>query len=125
MRLPRPQISLKSSLLAIAIVAINCAAYRCLLDAQSRDGLRFLLAILPDEFVVGVIPLLEVAMIGALLCESDLEKPRTGLPRLPARVWLKFLFREASLRNQDGLLRLGIERLLGRRTNPGIPRTDL
>ena len=68
MRLTRPQISLKSLLAAVAIVAINCAAYRYLLGEQSRDGLGVLFAILPEEFVLGVIPLLEVALIGTLLC---------------------------------------------------------
>ncbi len=56
---------------------------------------------------------------------SDHRKPRTGLSRLPAGVWLKFVLQEASLQNKDGLLRLGIERVLRGRTHPGTPRTDL
>lgn len=57
--------------------------------------------------------------------ESDLKKPQTSLPRLPTRVWVRFLFQEASLQNEDGLLRLGIERFLRCGTHPGTPRTDL
>ena len=45
---------------------------------------------------------------------SDREKPRTGLPRLPAKVWVKFLLDEMSLRNEDGSLRLALKSLLSR-----------
>jgi hypothetical protein len=48
------------------------------------------------------------------LRESDREKPQTGLPRLPAKVWLKFLLKEMSLRNEDGSPRLALKSLLPR-----------
>ena len=40
------------------------------------------------------------------LRESDRSKPRTGLPRLPLNVWLKFALDEMRPRNADGSPRL-------------------
>jgi hypothetical protein len=51
---------------------------------------------------------------GGCLRVSDRKKPRTGLPRLPARVWVKFLLDEMSLRNEEGSLRLALESLIPR-----------
>ena len=39
-----------------------------------------------------------------LLRLSDQNKPRTGLPRLPARVWIAFLLEKMGLRNEEDRL---------------------
>ena len=41
----------------------------------------------------------------SLLRESDQEKPLTGWPQLPAKVWVGYLLDEMNLRNKEGLLR--------------------
>jgi hypothetical protein len=46
--------------------------------------------------------------------DSDLAKPLTGLPRLPGKVWAKFVLDEMSLRNKDGSLRLALESMFHR-----------
>ncbi len=53
------------------------------------------------------IPAIAVNMDGEVyLRESDRSKPRTGLPRLPLNVWLKFALDEMRPRNADGSPRL-------------------
>jgi len=53
---------------------------------------------------------------------SDREKPRIGLPRLPAKVWVKFLLDEMSLRNEEGSLRLALKSLTPRTSaNEQVP----
>jgi hypothetical protein len=65
MRLPRPQISLKQLLFIVAIVAINCVAYRYEYENEGRLGSNSVLSDLPEGFIPGVIPLLNVALIGS------------------------------------------------------------
>jgi hypothetical protein len=48
---------------------------------------------------------------GSYLRESDRDKPRTGLPRLPSEVWVKFLIDELNLDNEEGGLRLALDSL--------------
>ena len=57
-----------------------------------------------------------VDVYGACLRVSDRKKPRTGLPRLPAKVWVRFLVDEMSLRNEEGSLRLALKSLIPRIT---------
>ena len=85
MRLPRPQISLKQLLFIIAIVAINCAAYRYEYENEGRFGSDSVLSDLPEGFVPGVIPLLNVALIGSSVYLTRrlrlLERRREADPR--------------------------------------------
>jgi hypothetical protein len=48
----------------------------------------------------------------SMMRETDQEKPLTGWPQLPAKVWVGFVLDEMSLRNEEGLLRLAIESLI-------------
>jgi hypothetical protein len=43
------------------------------------------------------------------LRESDRDKPQTGLPRLPGRIWLRYLAEELDPASEDGGLRLAID----------------
>jgi len=56
------------------------------------------------------------------LRRSDGDKPQTGLPQLPAEVWLGFLANEMDLNNEEGCLWLALDSLLARigRLRPGI-----
>lgn len=57
---------------------------------------------------------------GGYLRDSDFAKPQTGVPRLPGKVWLKFLFDELTLRSDESSLRRAIESLL-----PGFARKGI
>jgi hypothetical protein len=70
------------------------------------------------EFCRAALPLSRQAKFeyieGSYLRESDLDKPRTGLPHLPADVWVKFVADEISLNNEQGSLRLALNSLIPR-----------
>jgi hypothetical protein len=51
---------------------------------------------------------------GAYPRESDRDQPRTGLPRLPLKVWMTFLADEMNLSNDEGGLRLAFDSLIPR-----------
>jgi hypothetical protein len=50
---------------------------------------------------------------------SDRAKPQAGLPRLPLKVWARFLIDEMSLNNEKGNLRLSLDSLI-----PQNPREE-
>lgn len=58
------------------------------------------------------------------LRESDAEKPRSGLPQLPAMVWAKFLLSQIGL-NEDGGLRMALESLLPKNLRKGERRPEV
>jgi hypothetical protein len=47
-------------------------------------------------------PTMNTDYTGVYRRDSDLGKPLTGLPKLPLKVWLKFLLDEMGLRTEDG-----------------------
>jgi hypothetical protein len=49
---------------------------------------------------------------GSYLRISDGDTTQTGLPRLPAKVWVKFLKDEMSLKNEQSTLRLALDALM-------------
>ena len=60
------------------------------------------------------------------LRESDREKPQTGLPQLPAKVWVKFVLDRICHRDEDSRRELAIKSLLSRTsTNQQVPALDL
>jgi hypothetical protein len=56
---------------------------------------------------------------GSLPRDSDGDKPQTGLPHLPPRVWVEFLVNEMSLGNEDGWLRLALNYVI-----PHFPKSE-
>jgi hypothetical protein len=52
--------------------------------------------------------------------EADAEEPRTGLPRLPLRVWAHFVLDELNPLCEVGSVRLGLERVVPRFPGLGI-----
>ena len=51
------------------------------------------------------------------------DEPPPGLPRLPARVWLKFALEEMTGRIKQNRVKLVLESLIGKRAEPGVPST--
>jgi hypothetical protein len=49
---------------------------------------------------------------GSYFRESDRDKPRTGLPRLPMELWVRFLIDEMSLHDEESTLRRALDSLL-------------
>ena len=46
--------------------------------------------------------------------DGDPTRPLTGLPRLPARAFVQFVYGGLNLRNEDGILRIALESLMER-----------
>ena len=67
MRLPRLRISLKTVMLIVAVVAMNCAAYRYEYTGWNNYESDGVLGVFLDGFVPAVTPLLNVALIGSFL----------------------------------------------------------
>src|SRR5580658_603314 len=67
MGLPHVQVSLRNVLLFVAIVALNCAAYRALYRVVESVPDAGRLSPVTRNVVIGAIPLLDVALIGTLV----------------------------------------------------------
>jgi hypothetical protein len=86
MRLPRVRITVRSLILAIAVVAVNFAAFRRFYDTDRYTGGRISYRLLPAE--VGVLPLFNVALIGTWLFASGwLRRLRHGRVHDPRSSW--------------------------------------
>jgi hypothetical protein len=56
------------------------------------------------------------------LRDSDREKPLTGWPRLPLKVWVKFAIDELTLRSEENSLKMALQSLFERRyPGPELP----
>ena len=82
MPLPRPQVSLRSVLVGVAFVALNCAVYRylCEVDWASEDA---------GYFAIGSLPLFNFALVGIVSFVAKRARSRwsgreANLPACPA-----------------------------------------
>ena len=55
---------------------------------------------------------------------SSVAKPTESLPRIPVKVWVKFLVDELSLQNEDGLLKLALKARRSNLTDPPAALAD-
>jgi hypothetical protein len=96
-------------------VADSTAPYRC---RTTRWGERQYLSTTEDHelqsFCRAVLAPKTIHGHVAMLRESDLNKPQTGLPQLPLKVWVGFVLSGMNLRNEQGSLRLALESLIPR-----------
>ena len=67
MRLTHAQVSIRTFLFVVAMLAIDCAAYRSDWENRSRYHPDSVWGAFPDGFVVGVLPLFNVAAVGSFL----------------------------------------------------------